>query len=320
MSKILWSTYFRVPACALVFAVGYFASLYFPIISEWSNAKLVRDILSEVSNGHFDKVVSNEHFAYALACMIVSTAAGIALVVLVMDVVYIRLSLWFAARPISNLHSRKAFKEQFELVRGLVSGNALIGNAWDNYARVCINDPKKPTEPVLAFVRPQAAFTAGIARERVFGLKLLPTIPGYFIGLGLLLTFIGLVIALSQAAGTTANANIDDVKSGLQNLLHAATFKFSTSIAGLFSSIALSLIFKIYQISIEQGFDNFCRKLDACIFYLPPQYVSFVAWRNGQEQLQQLKEINDVQFFQRFGQVIAPALKGAGRYSRKRTY
>jgi hypothetical protein len=76
MSKVFWSTYFRVPACALVFAAGYLASLYFPIISEWSNAKLVRDILSEVSNAHFDKVVSDEHFAYALACMIVSVATG----------------------------------------------------------------------------------------------------------------------------------------------------------------------------------------------------------------------------------------------------
>ena len=159
-------------------------------------------------------------------------------------------------------------------------------------------------------MRPQSVFTPNIARERMPGLKLLPTIPGYFIGLGLLLTFIGLVIALSQAAGT-AGADIKNVQVGLHNLLHAATFKFSTSIAGLFSSIALSLLFRICQISIEQGFDAFSRRLDGLILYLPPQYVAFRSWRNGQEQLQQLREINDVQFFQRLGQAVAPAFEKA---------
>ena len=44
-------------------------------------------------------------------------------------------------------------------------------------------------------------FNSGVVRERLAGLKLMPTLPGYFVGLGLLLTFVGLVIALSKAAG-----------------------------------------------------------------------------------------------------------------------
>ena len=310
MSKVLWSAYFRAPACFVVFALGYFGSLYLPILSDWSNAHLVRNVLSEVSNGNFGQIVKDERFAYALACMIVSTAVGLAFVVLIMDVAYVRLSLWMAARPFSELESKNAFKEKYGVVVDSVSSNPLIGTAWEDYARSFVNDQKKPTEPILAFLRPKAVFTPSIARERFFGLKLLPTIPGYFIGIGLLLTFIGLVIALSQAAGT-AGANISQVQKGLHNLLHAATFKFSTSIAGLFSSIALSIIFRIYQINIEQGFDNFCRKLDLKILYLPPQYVSFVSFRTGQEQLQQLKEINDVQFFQKIGQAVGPTLKDA---------
>ena len=74
------------------------------------------------------------------------------------------------------------------------------------------------------------------------GLKLLSTIPGYFVGVGLLLTFIGLVIALSKAAsGTSSDAK--SMTDALRQLLNAATFKFSTSIAGLFSSIVLSMLF-----------------------------------------------------------------------------
>ena len=107
MSRVLWSAYFRVPVCILVFALGYFISLHAPIISEWSNAQLVRDVLSDVSNGNINKIVTDERFAYALACMIVSTAAGIALIVLVMEVAYIRVALWLASRPLAKLPSKK---------------------------------------------------------------------------------------------------------------------------------------------------------------------------------------------------------------------
>jgi hypothetical protein len=159
-------------------------------------------------------------------------------------------------------------------------------------------------------VRPETIFSAGVAREKLFGLKLLPSIPGYFVGLGLLLTFIGLVIALSVAA-SSASGNPAEMTGSLQRLLEAATFKFSTSIAGLFSSIALSLVFRTYAIAIESGFNQLCFTIQAAVTYLPPSTIAYRTLTAQHDELQELKQINDVQFFQRIGQAIGPALTSA---------
>jgi hypothetical protein len=67
-------------------------------------------------------------------------------------------------------------------------------------------------------------------------------LPNYFVGVGLLFTFFGLVAALQFASGAVA-ADIDEAQGALRNLLAAATFKFMTSICGLFSSIVFSVVY-----------------------------------------------------------------------------
>jgi hypothetical protein len=96
-------------------------------------------------------------------------------------------------------------------------------------------------------VRPQSFINLTDARGELFGLKMMGSIPGYFVGLGLLLTFIGLVLALDKAAGSTAAGSAEAMTESLNELLAAATFKFSTSIAGLGASLALALIFRTYR-------------------------------------------------------------------------
>lgn len=309
MPRFVWSTYFRAPLFVGLFVGGYWASLHLPILSEWTNEGLVLRILSDVSASHYEEV-STPAFAYALACTIVATAGGLALSFLISDVLVVRLALWLAKRPILRAKSRAEFKEHFAALRKTVAKDGLVGFAWDDFANTCVIRDRN-SEPVLATARPQSFLNIGLARDRLFSLKLMPTIPGYFVGIGLLLTFIGLVIALSKAAATAGGGDAKQVTASLGELLNAATFKFSTSIAGLFSSIALSILFRVYSITIERGFDEFSRDIENRVRYWAPQTVAFEALQTQEEQLHNLKEINDVQFFQRFGRTIEPALQGA---------
>lgn len=309
MPGFVWSTYFRAPLFVGLFVLGYWASLYLPILSEWGNGGLVVQVLSEVAAGRYDDV-STRPFAFALASSIVATAGGLALAFAVSDVLIVRLVLWSVKRAVRRAKTRVDFKVQFPQIRKIIASDALIGTAWDDFANTCVVRERN-SEPVLAATRPQAFLNIGIARERLFSLKLMPAIPGYFVGLGLLLTFIGLVIALSKAAGTAAGGDAKEVTASLGDLLNAATFKFSTSIAGLFSSIALSLLFRVYAISIERGFDELAGSIEARVRYWAPQTVAYESLEAQEEQLHNLKEINDVQFFQRFGKTIEPALQGA---------
>jgi hypothetical protein len=95
------------------------------------------------------------------------------------------------------------------------------------------------------------------------------------------------------------------------SLLQIATFKFSTSIAGLGISIFLSVVFRLYTIWIEGLFDRFNAVLERCLLYAAPQTISLEMKRTLQDQLTQLKDITQGQFFTRMGEEIAPRLNTA---------
>ena len=137
------------------------------------------------------------------------------------------------------------------------------------------------------------------------------SIPGFFVGLGLLLTFIGLVLALHKAAASTGAHSAEAMTNSLSELLDAATFKFSTSIAGLGSSLLLSLLFRSYQIWIEGAFDGFSRALEERMIIHPPQRVAAASLNVLAAQRDELKEINSERFFARLGDTVAPRLQHA---------
>jgi hypothetical protein len=304
MKLTAWSPILRVPAFIILLIVGYALSYLLPILSTKSNLALVTQVFSEVSRGNL-KNVSSAQFAYALACSIVSGASGLALAMLVTNVVAIRTSLRYSRRQLTRFRSPNEVKDNFDRINQDLQRDNLIGHAWTEFEKTCLREAM-----IRRTVRPQTFFNVGLARERLFGMKLMPTIPGYFVGLGLLLTFIGLVIALSKAA-EGASGSPENMTQSLRELLDAATFKFSTSIAGLFSSLALALIFKVYTILIETGFEQFCREVEKRTIYLAPQAIMLQTVQAEREQLEQLKQINDAQFFDRLGQTIGPALMSA---------
>ena len=172
----------------------------------------------------------------------------------------------------------------------------------------------KSADVILNTLRPQVFFNIGVLRDSVLGLKIMPGIPGYFVGLGLLFTFIGLVLALSEAAAGTTAAHMADgagaqaMQGALGKLLNAATFKFSTSIAGLAASIVLSFAFRLFNIGVESSLSDFCRALETKLEYLAPQRVTLEMVETLDAQLAELKMINSEEFFSRLGQDIAPPI------------
>ena len=98
------------------------------------------------------------------------------------------------------------------------------------------------------------------------------------------------------------------MKAALENLLQAASFKFSTSIAGLGSSIFLSFLFRLYTIKIESALARFCDALEKRMTYLAPQSVAVEMRDSLAAQLDQIKEINGDKFFARLGEKVAPSI------------
>lgn len=294
----------RWPLFIVLFAVGYAGSTTLPLLSAYSNLPLVGATISSVFSAINLAGLSDPKFAYALASAMTSVAAG--LILAFGSVVLVRtLAISQARRLFSKVSSPVQLVEAFELIDQKASANPVIGLAWSEFRKTS----QRGEKAIENTVRPQAYINSGQVRDGSFALKMMSSMPGYFVGIGLLLTFIGLVIALSKAAEGTSGGDAATMTQALRELLNAATFKFSTSIAGLFASIVLSFIFKLYSVSIESALAKLNREIERVHVTLTPQSISQRIARDAAAQLAELKEINTDKFFQRMGEQIAPQIK-----------
>lgn len=118
--------------------------------------------------------------------------------------------------------------------------------------------------------RPKDYFTAdAISRHRgsMNGLDFLPNI---FVGIGLLVTFLGLTAAVYETATaiTKAGSDIDGVLGSVRNLLTVASIKFLTSVAGILCSIGLTISIKSMQSDIYGRLNKLHDRIEKCLEFL----------------------------------------------------
>jgi uncharacterized protein YoxC len=260
--------------------------------------------------------LSKANFVYALAALLLAVAAGL---VVAYGFIYVALARLLAAdarRHIQRVtrgaktpaERHHLFAVSFDELRQKLHDHPLVGHAFTEFCETLLETDR---EEIRNTVRPQGFFHAGLAREKLPALKLMNAVPGYFVGIGLLLTFIGLVLALGKAGQAASAGNAADMQKAMTELLNIATFKFATSIAGLFSSIVLSFVFRLYSIAIETAFDKFSAALESGLLYTAPQSISADMRDIAREQLRELRDITQGDFFARMGEQIAPRMSEA---------
>jgi ABC-type transporter Mla subunit MlaD len=299
-STLLWHGLVRAVIFWSTFAAGLAGLARIAPYSRWQH---VSDVIREVSAGNIEHV-SEKTFAFALSSGICQVAIAFALAFFVSHVVLLRAAVRGAKGSLGRSEGISSFAQAFDKISDRMEGNAVIRHGWRQFAATTIRE----STSVRYTVRPQSFINLADARAELFGLKMMGSIPGYFVGLGLLLTFIGLVLALDKAAGSTAAGSAEAMTESLNELLAAATFKFSTSIAGLGASLVLALIFRTYQIWIEGAFDGFSRALERRMIFYPPQRIAEDSREILAAQRDQLKEINSERFFTRLGESAAPGI------------
>jgi 3',5'-cyclic AMP phosphodiesterase CpdA len=310
IGRLFWNRFVRGIAFWLIVAiVG--GGLY----AMWASlpARVLAGIVAEGLRGDLTHVTT-EAFAFSLAKALTCLGFGLLIAFGALHALAVSVSIGRARALIQNYKSKSEFAYNLDRLRRRMEAHPLLGHAWKKFQESLICGPM----PVLTTQRPQSFFSYAMVREKCIGLKIMPSVPNYFVGAGLVLTFIGLVIALYKTAeGTEAaqlaatGAGAAAMQSALRDLLHAATFKFSTSIAGLSVSIALAFFFRLYTIRIEASLGDFCEALENKLNYLSPQSVSVEMRDSLAAQLTQLTEINSEAFSARLGQDMAAPINEA---------
>ena len=222
----------------------------------------------------------------------IAIAISFALLILALLILF-----WFALRHmvpmLRTLHRVKkqlrtipdedAFHTDFARIDEVISKERLLKHGWNEFKETLIMPDPDTGGPIKNTARPSAYLNvSSVASE--LNLPYYQAIPNYFVGLGLLFTFFGLVAALYFASQGVAG-DVEAAKAALTKLLHAATFKFSTSIAGLLSSILLSFTVKWLILRVQLYFDRLCQLLEARIIFVTPEWI-------GIQQLKELKKQN----------------------------
>ncbi|WP_170971261.1 anti-phage ZorAB system protein ZorA [Mesorhizobium sp. GR13] len=277
---------------------------------------LVFSTIADAFGGNIGRV-SEPGFAYALAGILFILGVGFLVSFFILYIGPILFQLRQARQLIeaagdkagSRGEIRKSFASGFEALQEHLSRNRLIGHAWIEFEETLFDTDSD--RAIGNTVRPQVFFNPALARERMSGLKMMNAVPSYFVGIGLLLTFVGLVLALYKAGAAARAGDANTMAMQMGELLQIATFKFSTSIAGLGASILLSIFFRWFFVLIEGAFDRFNAALERGLLYHAPQSISMEISRTMQDQLVQLKDITQGDFFARMGSEIAPRLNAA---------
>lgn len=173
--------------------------------------------------------------------------------------------------------------------------HAPLGHAWSEFADTLIRpDPNQTRDGGVLrnTVRPSAYFNVQATIEAGFHLPFWQALPNYFVGFGLLCTFLGLVSGLHFAAEGVANADVNEARASLKQLLEAATFKFLTSIAGVLASLGLSVFVRTQTQALQSVLDRFCSALEKRLTFVAPEWLALEQLREQQKLTLAMERFN----------------------------
>lgn len=122
----------------------------------------------------------------------------------------------------------------------------LFISAWAMFQRQRNQEGTIPAAPFNYFVASDPSVDEGNSGG------FMQSMPSYFVSVGLIFTFIGLVVALYFAGRGFRSGNLEEARSSIVALFNASSFKFLTSVAALFSSLVISIVFRFSASLLRQ--------------------------------------------------------------------
>ena len=215
-----------------------------------------------------------------------------------------------------------AFYDQIDRFDTLMMAEKYLAHGWSEFIETCLFTRREGKVNVEISIRPAIFINLDDAEHAGLTVRWFRSLSGVFVGVGLLLTFIGLVAAL-YFSSSAINVVIDSAKEfpaaeqtkaiqrSLAQLLNTATFKFLTSIAGLGSAIVLGFFERRWTASLEQKFQELCSELERCTIIITPEQLANRQHHELCAQTELLKEAPariGPEIERAFGAALAPVL------------
>ena len=186
----------------------------------------------------------------------------------------------------------REFTEQFHTIDQKLSAIPEIKLVWQEYAETLIPPLDKIDDPAYQIyrntLRPQDFFTDKYVFRHVKPWVNSETL----IGFGLLLTFIGLVAALTES-GTAFSGNTEEIKTALTKLLSVAGAKFLASVGGLGGSILQGMFINLRHNRSLHTLEKLNHKLENCLQYASVERIAADQYGYAQRQTERLEQLSN---------------------------
>lgn len=167
-------------------------------------------------------------------------------------------ALWFRPAEQSLLRALNAVADALDPQAGgwpaskesagaAARGHAAVIEAWRETEDRVVALPNVQGMKFVLFSAPRDLWTAPRLLSRSINFSLAEAVPNLLVGIGLLLTFLFLTLALTQATSALVahtGPQQADLMGATRGLLGAAGAKFMTSLAGLLASICWAILFR----------------------------------------------------------------------------
>jgi len=199
------------------------------------------------------------------------------------------------AREIIGTKSELTFAKNFNFLDQDLREIPKIKVAWSEFAETIfrpeLDESGNLVKPCQNTVRPQEFFNL---RDLGVGPDFVKVFPSVFIGVGLSLTFLGLIAALGTAvdAINASGANTASIQASIAGLLKISSAKFYASLFALFTSIVMTLSLRVMAWRLIGLLKEVNDAIEAGVQYLGPEKLSIDANKLLSEQLVQLQTFN----------------------------
>jgi hypothetical protein len=188
-----------------------------------------------------------------------------------------------------------AFAEKLNFINEEFQEIKKIDTAWAEFKETLIlpkfDDQGIMIRPCENTDRPDVFFNQYDLR---MGNDFARVLPSIFVGIGLSLTFLGLIAALSVAVTTIGTAADDptSMRNAIGELLKVSSAKFYASLFALASSVVLTIVIRAGDSLINSQISKFNRNLEHCVRFITTESLSQATNNLLGEQLHQLKTFN----------------------------
>lgn len=156
----------------------------------------------------------------------------------------LRKCLQEARSRINQAVDAEQFQRDFESISSDLLKVRFVGPRWREFRETLII-PTAPGRPIRSTADPEQWFNLSLCADANIDQRYHAALPNLLVGAGLLFTFFGLAVALKMAGGIVAEGISQTQRNvALQGLLDTASFKFVTSLAGLFLSISYAIFWR----------------------------------------------------------------------------